>query len=217
MGLRCNDCISLKQAVGIKNVFVNDWKPNFFTDAKKKIASIPFIRNIVEFTKGDKDPDFVKLTSLLHWKNDSESITQGSLDEIYNSVFCTTGASADKTAPMVDIIQNEANECLKIGDGINFENKIVLSIAIRIAAEKFMVEKISDAKFVEGISANQTPTLLKKFKELPGADINQLETIQRVILMTPENIHLNSFMYEPILDMSDDHLKKLYEDVLTLK
>lgn len=29
-------------------------------------------------------------------------------------------------------------------------------------------------------------------------------------MMTPENIHLNSFMYEPILDMSYDHLKKLY-------
>lgn len=217
MALRCSDGISLKQAAGIKNVFVNDWKPNFFTDAKKKIASIPFIRNIIEFTKGDKAPDFVKLTSLLHWKSDSASITQGSLDEIYNSVFCTTGTSADQTSAMVDIIQHEANECLKVEDGINFENKIVLSIAIRIAAEKFMVEKICDTEFVECIYANQTPTLLKKFKELPGGDINQIETIQRVILMTPENIHLNSFMYEPILDMSDDHLKKLYEDVLTLK
>ncbi len=34
--------------------------------------------------------------------------------------------------------------------------------------------------------------------------------------MTPENIHLNSFMYEPIIDMSDAHLRKLYEDVLKL-
>ena len=217
MALRCSDGISLKQAAGIKNVFVNDWKPNFFIDAKKKIASIPFIRNIIEFTKGDNDPDFVKLTSLLHWESDSASITQGSLDEIYNSVFCTTGTSANQTSPMVDIIQHEANECLKVEDGINFENKIVLSIAIRIAAEKFMVEKICDTEFVECIYANQTPKLLTKFKELPGVDINQIETIQRVILMTPENIHLNSFMYEPILDMSDDHLKKLYEDVLTLK
>lgn len=31
--------------------------------------------------------------------------------------------------------------------------------------------------------------------------------------MTPENIHLNSFMYEPILDMSDIHLKDLYKRV----
>lgn len=28
--------------------------------------------------------------------------------------------------------------------------------------------------------------------------------------MTPENIHFNSFMYEPILDMSDEHLRRLY-------
>jgi len=38
--------ISLEQATGIKNVFVNDWKPNFFTDLKKKIACIPFLRNL---------------------------------------------------------------------------------------------------------------------------------------------------------------------------
>jgi hypothetical protein len=43
-----------------------------------------------------------------------------------------------------------------------------------------------------------------------------IDTIQRVMLMTPENIHLNSFMYEPILDMSDEHLRKLYMDVAAL-
>jgi len=57
---------------------------------------------------------------------------------------------------------------------------------------------------------------LEKFKELFGGDVGNIETIQRVVLMTPENIHLNSFMYEPIVDMSDEHLKKLYQDVLTL-
>jgi hypothetical protein len=31
--------------------------------------------------------------------------------------------------------------------------------------------------------------------------------------MTPENIHINSFMYEPILDMGDDELRKLYKTV----
>ena len=35
--------------------------------------------------------------------------------------------------------------------------------------------------------------------------------------MTPENIHLNSFMYEPIVDMSDEHLRKLCREVVALK
>jgi hypothetical protein len=196
---------------------VNDWKPNFFTDPKKRIASIPFIRNIIEFTRGEKDRDFIKLTSLLHWKSDSASITQSALDAVYNSVFGGTESSADGNSSVADIIRSEALKCLKAKESINFENKIVLSIAIRIVAEQFMVDKIRDPKFVDDIDSNQTPRLLAKYKELFNGDVSQIETIQRVILMTPENIHLNSFMYEPIMDMSDEHLKKLYADILSMK
>ena len=32
----------------------------------------------------------------------------------------------------------------------------------------------------------------------------------------PESIHLNSFMYEPILDMSEDQLRRLYDDMTGL-
>ena len=35
--------------------------------------------------------------------------------------------------------------------------------------------------------------------------------------MTPENIHVNAFMYEPIIDMSDDHLRKLYCKIKALQ
>jgi hypothetical protein len=40
--------------------------------------------------------------------------------------------------------------------------------------------------------------------------------LDQVNLMTPENIHINSFMYEPILDLGDDHLKDLYRKIKTL-
>lgn len=216
MAFKDSTGLTLKKAAGIKNVFVNDWKPNFFKDPQKKIASIPFIRNIIEYTKGDKDAGFIKLTSLLHWKNDSAEITQEELDKIYNDVFGATGTSTEGKSPVIDIIHHEAKACVKAGAGINFENKIVLSIAIRITAEQFMVKRINDAAFVASIDANQTEKLLAKFKKLFGGEIDAIKTIQRVVLMTPENIHLNSFMYEPILDMSDEHLRRLYEDVLAL-
>ena len=48
-------------------------------------------------------------------------------------------------------------------------------------------------------------------------DLKSIEVLQRILLMTPENLHLNSFMYEPILDISDGHLRKHYEDVVALK
>ena len=79
-----------------------------------------------------------------------------------------------------------------------------------------MVRRINDATFVCSIESNQTLKLLRKFQDLFGKECVATKTIQRVVLMTPENIHLNSFMYEPILDMSDEHLRELYQDVLAL-
>lgn len=216
MAFKTANGLTLEKAAGIKNVFVKDWKPNFFTDSMKKIASIPFIRNIIEYTKGDKDQDFLKLTSLLHWKSDSASFTLGNLDTIFNSVFGGAGSSADPDKLVMDIIKQKAEECLKAGEGVNFENKIVLSIAIRIAAEQFMIRKINDANFVSNIDTNQTFKLFAKFKKLFSGNTSAIEVLQRVILMTPESIHLNSFMYEPILDMSDEHLKRLYQAVVAL-
>jgi|CXWL01.1.fsa_nt_gi energy-coupling factor transporter ATP-binding protein EcfA2 len=216
MASKSSTGLTLNQANGIQNVFIKDWKLKFYTDTKKKIASIPFIRNLIEFTKGEQDPDYIKLTSLLHWKADSDSITHGELDSIYNKLFTATGNSADEQMPVIKFIHEQASDCLKAAEGINFENKIVLSIAIRLAAEKFMVNKINDPAFVDTIESHQTPKLLEKFRDGFSAEVGNIKTIQRVILMTPENIHLNSFMYEPILDMSDEHLRKLYEDVLAL-
>lgn len=208
--------ILLEQATGIKNVFVNDWKKHFFTDPKKKIASIPFLRNLVEYSEGDSDPRYKKLTSLLHWKPDSAAITVGDLDAIYNEVCKPGGNSPDPTMPVWKMLDEQARSCSKAGAGINFENKIVLAIAIRVGAERFMVNKINDRAFVAGITAHQTQELAAKFKEVFAANWKAIEILDRVLLMTPENIHLNSFMYEPIVDMSDEHLKKLYTEVTKL-
>lgn len=208
--------ITLNQAAGIQNVFVKDWKLHFFDTPMKRVASIPFLRNLIEFTRGPLDANFIKLTSLLHWKADSAQITQSELDTIYNNLFATTGTSPDGTSPVITQIRKEANDCLTAPDGINFENKIVLAVAIRLVAEEFMVKKINDPSCVAELESNQTPRLLAKFKEKFPAELAAIGTVQRVILMTPENIHLNSFMYEPILDMSDEHLRKLYKEVLAL-
>jgi hypothetical protein len=208
--------VVLEQAAGVQNVFVKDWKPNFAIDPKKKIACIPFMRNLIEYTKDAVDPDFLKLTSLLHWKADSGQVTIADLDAVFNRLFANNVASVDGTETIMSLVQKEAEKCLNAAEGINFENKIVLAMSIRLAAERFMVKRINDAAFVRAIDSNQTPKLLKKFCELFSSELATIKILQRVVLMTPENIHLNSFMYEPILDMSDEHLRKLYREVVAL-
>jgi hypothetical protein len=216
MATRSETEIELSQALGIRNIFVKDWKLHFFTDGRKRIASIPFMRNLIEYTHGIIDRDYLKLTSLLHWQPSSASVMQQELDAIYARLFGENGESfADANSPVIDFIQKEAVACLSADAGVNFEHKIVLSIATRLTAERFMTHKVSDPPLSE-VGENQTQELLKRFRTQHKGETAAIRTLRSVVLMTPENIHLNAFMYEPILDMSDEHLRRLYRDVSAL-
>lgn len=217
MASKSDQGISLVKAAGIRNVFANDWKNNFFKDSKKKIASIPFLRNLVEMTTGDTDKHYHQLTSMLHIQINSSFITVAELDSIFYSICKIDGVSDNATMSIYDLIAKEADACLALTAGLNLENKVVLAIAIRLAAELFMIKKINDDVFVSKIRSNQTQALIDKFKQLFPSEVNSIKIFDRVALMTPENIHVNSFMYEPIVDMSDDHLKRLCRDVNDLQ
>lgn len=201
---------------GIRNPFIKDWKDNLI-DNKKLIASIPFIRNIIEYTKGEEDLEYKKLTSLLHWKNDTETILISDLKVIFeDTVKDINFPNSDLANIVVEKIFQEAELCLTADEGMNFENKIVLSIAIRLKSEKHMIDKINDPSFTDNISKRQTVKLIKKYKGLyPNEKVN-INVLEEVNLMTPENIHLNSFMYEPIIDLGIEHLKDLYLEVKSL-
>ena len=218
MATKSDTKIELSQAFGIRNPFLLDWKAAFFSDKKKRVASISFMRNLIEHLHGSGDPNYAQLTSLLHWQpGSSDKIMQGQLDTVYKSLFGeSTDEFCDGQELVVDMILDEASDCLNTDQGVNFEHKIVLSIAIRLTAERFMVDKIADPAFLATISSNQTPRLVKEFMVRFSQEHTAIKILNRVALMTPENIHLNAFMYEPILDMSDDSLKALYGDVCDL-
>lgn len=210
--------ISLEQASYIKNPFINDWKSNL-SDNKKLIASLPFIRNIIEYTQGDSGSDYLLLTAVLHCKSNSGAITINDFKLIFenNIQDVSFPATVDTSKNILGVIFETADECLTAAQGINLEHKIVMSIAIRLKAEQFMKAKITDQTFLNGLdgSLNQTWTLFKKYQEEFNNEKECISILKKVNLITPENIHINSFMYEPILDMGDSELRNLYQTVKT--
>jgi hypothetical protein len=171
------------------------------------------MRNILEYTRGEDDLQYQKLTSLLHWKADTPTFTESELDDVFSLLFGETGTWPHPTAYVVDSLFAEAKLCVVASDGVNFENKIVMSIAIRLMAEQFMIREISDEAFVASLESSQTHRLFERYRQDFPNDEEAIEMMESVLLMTPVNIHLNSFMYEPILDMSDDHLRRLLQEV----
>lgn len=211
--------ITLEKADGVKNYFIGKLKDNVATNDCILCATIPFTRNLIEYTKGEQDADYLKLTSLLHWKSDTDQITVGGYLDIYNRLF---GASynTDNAKPVKELLFTKAADICHqtTHDGLNLEDKVLLSIAIRLQAEILITEKIRALKNDANYwcqSNSQFGNLMKEFASLAPA-APEMRTLEKVSITVSSNIHLNSFMYEPILDLTIDHLINLYKEVCSL-
>lgn len=207
--------ITLSKADGIKNYFIGILKEKVHLNPRALCATIPFTRNLIEYTKGENDPDYFTLTCLLHWKSDTDAITEADYFEIYNRLFGTAHVGKDK--PIKDLLHEQATAISNDANhaGLNLEDKVLLSMAIRMKSEEFLIRKIREIKQEPGYwceSKNQFGMLVKEYTKLQP-EPKALRTLEKVSITVSSNIHLNSFMYEPILDLTIDHLIRLYQEV----
>ena len=220
-----SDKIKLEKGQYTKNIFmyykkslVNKYSDNIM------VASIPFVRNLIEYTEGDDNEDYLTLTSVLHYKENTRKITLNQIQDIFNKYWFkkepTTFAVARESELVYDILMQESEKITDI-EKLDIENKLILSMAIRLIGEEYMQNKIISGLFngqdiLNDIFSkkNQSAWLIKAYKKYINDDT--MKTLEIVAMITPENIHLNSFMFEPILDMSLKHLYNLYNDVKDL-
>ncbi|MFP6195254.1 hypothetical protein ACLGCX_00780 [Helicobacter pylori] len=188
-------------------------------DDKDFFTLIPFVRNLIEYTsfQADKDSNYIKLTSCLHIKKDTKNIQIQDISKIFDSVFGTERKKKkiekDNSKLYFQAIYNIAEEIYndKNYNNIELQNKIILSMAIRLKAEEWMLNKLNQEFKSE---KNQTRELYDATKKELSDD--EKRVIQKVLMITPENIHINSFMFEPILDTPLDHLYTCLEKVKNL-
>ena len=220
------------------------WKNH--PNEKNVIAMIPFVRNLVEYGKdrcigapeGDTDEnyDFNLLTTLLHEKAETDNMRFSDLLSLYRDYL-----GIDQFEPEVDLTKHIIATLYGICDvltveNVELENKVILAMAIRHKAEAYMKEQLrgytgqikwrknrrnneegtaNQFLLVVDRKGNQTRELLNGFKQF--GEVEKIKVLEEVAIMTPENIHLNSFMYEPIMDMDISELIELYNLVKELE
>lgn len=200
------------------------------------LALIPFVRNIIEYTTESysNNQDYLLLTSLLHIKNNTYDITFNQLLETYSR--CMNIHSFEEAVlldeKVCETLYRQADTITN--SDCDLEYKVLLAIAIRHKAEQFMfkvLENVAEPITWKEKKFNMTGTLDDYYRYLDNAS-NQtrelynvvkhfvskenIEILDEVNIMTPENIHLNSFMYEPLLDMDIQELLNLYLKVKNL-
>lgn len=201
-----------------------NWKQNVNDNEKHLIACIPFVRNLIEFKDGQND-NYKCLTHLLHTKTQDGTIratvdiTIADLQTPFQSALSGIAFTfTDTNKKLVDVIEEQIATIKEseTAGSIVLEDKIVLAIGIRLKAEEYLWSKVTNQ---DPINGSQTGKLFGRFKQDfkdHEAYKESIKTLESVNIMTPENIHLNSFMYEPILDMGIDELKELHTKVCEL-
>lgn len=214
--------VVLSRAKNIKGPFSSNFKKQLNDNELVRIASIPIMRNLIEYTQGPKADDYKLLTSLLHMKSDTGDIVQQQLDKIYANLSVASDSGPIKYKQPEQTVLNSIFETAnKILDStsdstLSLDDKVALSIAIRLRSEQYMIAAIDDSDFVDNISSNQTSQLYREFIKRNLGDDRIRDILNRAQMLTPDIIHVNAFMYEPIIDMSDIHLRKVYRQLCDL-
>lgn len=186
------------------------------------VCLIPFVRNMIEYSKGTSDPSYMTLTSCLHIKDDTDSITKGQIFDIFKDVLPVSFKEAsigDHSVKYIDMLDSAVQNAIDDDNEVEITNKLAISIAIRLVAERFMFSALTKEQLNKvALNDKQTMQLADKFKEYHG-DTHPAEALimNKVLMLTSENIHFNNFMFEPLVDMSILHLKRLYDEVSQLK
>lgn len=187
------------------------------TNIRAALSLVPMARNIIEYREGHSVGDYATLTDVMHNKIASSSISiDTTISLLTSNVRGLNLASHASTHPVQDKIITEADAALADGNDDMLEDKIILAMGIRLRAERHMKYIYSqDGKTLDDERGEQTGRWYGKFcTEYPNHP--SIPVLKIVNIVTPETLHINSFMYEPIIDMSIEELQKLYDEVSVL-
>lgn len=189
------------------------------TSATMWFSLIPFARNIIEYRCHDTmaDADYKLLSECLHDLDANHSIND--IHSILSRELGITACPMNLTDNFEDkLLQTAESIYTSAGNDIIIQNNLVLAMTSRHLAEKYMKAQLyqSDIDLAKQDGKNFTRQLFEQLK-LKASPSNATKTaLDRVNLITPEHIHVNAFMYEPLIDLGIDELKNLYASMKRL-
>lgn len=213
---------------------------DFFKDFKGKLDScntntfekafyslLPVCRNIIELSSNgnvNENEDYKLLCSALHYKDNTESLEFNEFQSIYKDILGIESKNLiNNNKKIYEVLLSIANSIQKTYrdnnskyNELSLPEKIVLSIAIRIELEKYLNDYYGIVSSSDNTDDNKN-TLASKFTKVKNyMRPKECKIFTKAIVSTPDFIHLNSFMYEPIVDVGFGTLVSLYSDVQSI-
>jgi conserved hypothetical protein len=198
--------------------------PRVFGSCKKDAAKdksawvtmIPFARNIVEFQHDKSHDDYKKLTRALHTLDNE--VTVGHVQQYLQTIVKVANTPFDKSLNIHKAIIMHAKEvAAATSDGFSLKDNLVLAIGTRLCIERYIINKISEEDYRNAVSKERD--LTRKLLILYGnncSDPNKqtyLKIFNKAAAIVDGAIHINSFMYEPLVDVGTWEMKKIFNKI----
>lgn len=178
------------------------------------IATIPFLRNLIQLQFNAKHSDYIKLTQFLHYQRSLETKNISELNDILDrNNIIHTFTDFNYLQKLKEITNRIIND--NAVKETSLLEKVVLGIFIRIYCDKLMFNKYKD---IYGANpdltgkSNQSRFLYDNIKN--DVEESILKVIQTAMTISPSFIHVNSFMFEPLVDVGTEKLKEVASQLI---
>ncbi len=199
-------------------------------NAKDFVSSMALIRNLCDYSHSSDDLKKKLSSQVLHYPIDCKHIE---LEDLHTDIVNFLNPKENKVIAVDDLkagIENEdfytlvstnanaiVNNNSDSGENSALQDKVILAIALRLQLEKKIIDYCTYKKEPlkeKDFKYNQTRALVRKIKGKHNNLDKETKTLLEIInIISSNHIHINSFMYEPLLDIDIkvliDYYKKL--------
>ena len=102
-------------------------------------------------------------------------------------------------------------------DGFSLKDNLVLAIGTRLCIERYIISKISEEDYRNAVSKERdlTRKLLILYSNNCSDPNKQtyLKMFNKAAAIVDGAIHINSFMYEPLVDVGTWEMKKMFNEI----
>jgi hypothetical protein len=192
----------------------NAWKRR--DDIASLITLIPFIRNLAELKEGESSTNYVTLCDFLHFNLNTANIDLLSISNLFHS-HGVLHAAANSTRYWTLLI-NEVKSIVSPVVESDIQKKILLGMFIRLSSDYLLLTKyrINNGGNDPIIQTGSNWTKKLKLLAYSYLDDEEKKLYNRAVTVAPSFVHVNSFMYEPLIDVGSEKLLIIANELITL-
>ncbi len=167
------------------------------------LFSIPYVREVnIILRKNTNNFD-----KLLHYNKEIKNFTLGQVKDLLGD-DAKIDIEIDENDNYLETLKRVTNRFKDI-DNSNLVNKTILSMYLRVILEEKIIQDNYD--LLSGINEFQLAKIKEKYSDRLSEKTNLL--IEKIQLLTPEFIHGNAFMYEPLIDIDVRRLLEVKKEL----